>query len=284
MREIEIVLPKTTYVAGEVIRGYALVRCDEEFECNRIIITLEGKGETKIHRGSGDSSTTYHDVERFIHRKVTLYPGGIVYSGETRFQFSFELSMELPPSYRCQYGGITYELYAKIEVSWALDPKDKKRIMIVMPYQKQPGLAKSASHMKEGMPILEVSTEDTSFCIGEQIPIRVRVSNQVNIRGVRIELVHHEKIRAERAREHLKRTLEKMFIDKDNIPFDMWFDVNLQLANTTPPSFRTKLITSYLVLKVTLDIPWRFDKSVEIRIIAGWCVEPHIEDDNFGDF
>ncbi len=284
MRELQIVLSKSTYIAGETIQGYVLLKCDDAFECNRIPITLIGQIKTRITRSSGNSSTTYRETEDIINETQILFEGGMIFEGNTRYNFSFRLPELLPPSYRSRYAEIKYELRTKAEVSWALDPKAKKVVNIVMPYSNNPGKRAFGYCENNGSYVLEVEAEETAICIGQEIPLRIRVSRDVKIRGVRIELIHHELTRARRVKEHTKRIKYKDFIEDENLVFDTWFEYSIKTSRFIPPSFQTRLVTSYLTIKITLDIPWRFDKSAEIEIVCGFCIEPQEEPDLYGDF
>jgi hypothetical protein len=49
-------------------------------------------------------------------------------------------------------------------------------------------------------------------------------------------------------------------------------DVTLETDESMEPSFDRPIIRNDVVVKVTLNIPWRTDKSVEIPITLGYCV------------
>jgi hypothetical protein len=76
------------------------------------------------------------------------------------------------------------------------------------------------------------------------------------------------------------------FFDDARLRREDWIPVKLNTDRKLPPSFRTRLIDSHIILKATLDIPWRFDKSVEVPVISGYCVEvPEASEDHmFGDY
>ncbi len=281
MRTMRIVLPKTTYATGENIAGHVIVKCDKEFRCKRITIIFRGKAETKMTELDYASSTRIcHEIDRFYEQRKTLYSGGIINFGTTEFEFTINVPKTLVPTYHCKFGKITYELYAEMEVSRASNPKYEQPIEIVRLHKKWGDTSRAECIEKGRTPVFEVKTKETSFCYGENILLQIKISKQMNIRGVRIEFLHQEEIHAEGSTKREKQMLHEMFIERDDIPFDEWFDTKIRIGWDTPPVFHSRLIISSLMVKVTLDIPWRFDKSIEFPIIAGRCIEPKTTNDS----
>ncbi len=285
MRDIKIFLEKSVFLPGDEISGHVLVKCDKEFKCNRIVIGFLGAVNTVITVGSDDDETTYTETIKIVETGLVLHEGGTVYAGESKFEFSFRLPDRVPPSYEGFYGKIQYGLEAKIELSWAIDPKDRLLLNVIFPYRKEVGKGvRVAYEDKEDMhPPLEVQLENTSFCIGELVPFKVRVSSGEKIRKVRFELIHQESASARGHKSKYPQTLAKSSIDAEDIQYDTWFAVGVEIPPSTPPSFDVSIIKSHLLLRVTLDIPWRFDKSVEVLLVCGHCVgHSQVDADPFG--
>ncbi len=275
MRDIKIVLPKSTYFSGEIIRGFVAVRADKDFECNRIVVTFTGEVKTRITTGSGKHRHTHRETIPIVKTGVIVHEGGLVYAGESRFEFEFQIPPNAPPSYDTYHGDIYYRLDAKIEVSWALDPKDSLLVNVVYPYRKEVGRGVRVACENNGSqyPPLEVQLDNTSFCMGELVPFNVRISSGQKIRKVRFELIHHEYVRARSRTRERDHVLAKSSIDAEEIQYDTWFAIGVEIPRGAPPAFDAQIIKSYLYLKVTLDIPWRFDKSVVVNLVHGYCID-----------
>jgi hypothetical protein len=285
LRDLDIVLPKHQFVAGEKIYGYVKFECDDAFDCNGIHVTLYAKERTYFSKGSGDNRRTYKEERFFIEERVILSEAGSIQSGLHRFDFSFSLPNDIPSSYGGYGGNIDYYMEAKAEISWALDPSARMPIGVIAPMPQGYEAGARTGHEYEGIEILAVETDTSSFCIGGEMKFKFRISREANIRGVRMELVHNE-IASARGRTDTTNSVKVQdYFPEEQVRREDWLSVKLGTNPGIPPTFRSALIVSVIVLKVTLDIPWRFDKSVEIPLVAGYCVSPPEEEDSlFGDF
>jgi hypothetical protein len=285
LREIEIILPKHQFVAGERIYGYVKLECDDDFDCNAIHISLFAKERTYFSKGSGDNRRTYREERFFVEQKVMLHEAGSIYPGLHRYDFSFSLPSDVPSSYQGHSGNIDFYLEAKVEISWALDPSARLPIGVFAPVPQGYESGARSGHESDGIEVLAVETDTGSFCIGGEMRFKMRITRELDIRGVRLELVHNEVATARGRTDTSNSVRVQDYFPEEQVRREDWLSVKLGTNPGIPPTFRSALIVSVILLKVTLDIPWRFDKSVEIPLVAGYCVSPPEEEDSlFGDF
>jgi hypothetical protein len=108
--------PDRVYKAGDVLRGMVHVDVSSECQCNAL--TLDVGWETR-GRGNRASETLQSQV---------LFTGGFQ-PGQNQ-TFPFELTVPGgPPSYVGHYLSIVWQLRARADIPWALDPKASQDIM-----------------------------------------------------------------------------------------------------------------------------------------------------------
>lgn len=269
MREISIHLSKQEFELGEVVEGYVVIDCDETFDCNRVVIRLRGVETTRVVRGSGKHRRVYIEERVHLERTLVLKEFPIFQEGETGLDFKFELPQEIPASYEGEHGNIRYDLMAKIELSWRLDPKARLRIKVKHTLREDIPASQPVTAFvdDDGVQLLSVEALDNVLRLGESLAFSFRVDREVGIRGVRAELIQKEHVAPKGKKEISDRIMSKRSFDNENLHRELWIESDLQTNPTWVPTFTTALIKLEYLLKVTLDIPWRFDKSVEIPIL-----------------
>ena len=123
---------------------------------------------------------------------------------------------------------------------------------------------------KDGYPVLDVEMEDSVFCLGDPIPLRFRVAYDVKIREVRVELNSNEIAYAGKIKRNSRKRLAKQSVDDEEVRRGLWTDVQLDTDKSMQATFNRPIITNEVALKVTLNIPWGRDESVEIPISLGF--------------
>jgi hypothetical protein len=269
MREITIHATKSEFEPGETIEGYVVIDCDESFDCNRVVIRLRGIEKTRVVRGSGKHKRVYTEERIHIDKKQILKEFPIFQEGETGLDFQFEIPREIPASYEGMRGHIRYELIAKIELSWRLDPKQRMRLKIKsrefeITSDSQP--VTSFIH-DDGVEILTAEALDNTVTLGEKFAFSFRVDREIEIRGVRAEFIRREHVSPKGKKETFDWILSQRYFENENLAREMRIETELHVTPDLIPTFKTALIRLEYILKVTLDIPWRFDKSVEIPIL-----------------
>lgn len=287
MRKITIHPERQQYAPGETVNGYVEVVSDKVFAFNAMHVTLECKEHTRVTVGSGDTQTTYREKHIHYHEVCELMPAGEFTYGENRFEFSFSLPEELPSTYRGANGWITLMLEAKIEVSWAVDPKDRKELEIFQSRaQVQPETVRK-SDLDDGIAVLEVDIPNNTVCAGDRLQFRFRVDRELTMRGVRLDLYRSEQATARGHKRTRKYKISSDFIDDASIMRDSWNSSTLLIPSPIPTTYRGPLITLTTTLKVVIDIPWRRDRDLKIEILTLHCSQQAREDlrkDPFSDY
>lgn len=266
MRDIEIIIDRITFNPGEQIEGYVYVETDDEFDYNAIKLTLRGAERTTVTRGSGDDRRVYRDKHEYINECVTLAGPGKLPPGGSRFDFALILPRNIPGSYYGIAGKIVYELEAKIEISWSIDPKAKHEIILTHDYDKRPLQRRVGYIDHEGQTFLEVDLERDVIEIGRDFKARLRLNPVCNYRGIRMELIHEEEVIADGYHDTTRRTISGWELSLEELPPNVWVDVGMETSTEFPLSFRTHLIDSRYLLKFTIDVPWRLDKKIETPV------------------
>lgn len=271
---MEVILTKTQYKPGDTVEGYVIVKCDDDFEHNGIRITFNGREHTRIVVSHGKTSSVHTDEHVYFNETVYLEEAGIMQVGEKRLPFDFQFpddSQELQNSYSGRNGWIEYTLEAVVELSWARDLKEKLALDFKQSIDTRSHQSQQLYAEREGYPVLDVETENDTFCLGEPIPLRFRVSNDVKIREVRVELNSNEIVHAGRYKRNSRKKLVKQSIDDDEVRRGLWTDVQLDTHESMQATFNRPIIGNEVTLKVTLNIPWGRDESVEIPLNLGFC-------------
>lgn len=287
MRKITIHPERQQYAPGETVNGYAEVVSDKAFTFNAMHVTLECKEHTRVTVGSGDTQTTYREKHIHYHEVYELMQPGEFTYGESRFEFSFALPEELPSTYSGANGWITLILEAKIEVSWAIDPKDKKELEIFASRDQVQPEPVRRSDLDDGIAVLEVDIPNNTVYAGDHLQFRYRVDREVTMRGVRLELYRSERATARGHKRTQRIRISSDFIDDASIMRDSWNSATVFVPFSMPTTYRGPLIKLTTTLKVVIDIPWRRDRDLKIKILTSHCTKQAREDlrkDPFSDY
>lgn len=230
-------------------------------------MTFTGREHTRIVVSTGQSTHVYTDELVFFTTKADFDTSGEIQSGEYRYPFEFVIPEDGPTSYDGRSGWIEYKLKALVEISWKPDSKDEVFLNIRGSRKAPISESQRGFADKDGYSVLDVELERSTIYLGEEINLKFRVSNNVNIRGVRIELRSIEFTRARRQKRKSKKTLVEHFVENDQIQRDLWTEFRIQTSDTMPPNFDGEYLDIESQLKITLDIPWRNDKEVKLPIV-----------------
>jgi hypothetical protein len=267
MPDISIQLPERDYSPGERVEGYCIISSDDYFECNAIHLTLKGAESSKVVVSHGKYSTVYAESNDFLDERVDFSVASGVQAGDTRHEFSFVLPQDAPNSYKGMHGVIEYYLVAQIERTMRRDPKDKVQLVVtgsaggsVMSESRSDGLD------DDGVLVLRGSVEDDVVRRGSDFALSFILSGDPNIRGVRAEIISKEHVSPKGQERDWPVVLVKSQMPKEEIPIDTWVYVTLQTEVDWTLPFKTSLIHYRYFLSLTLDVPWRFDKHLEIPL------------------
>ena len=276
MRKIQIQLTDGPLNPGDVVEGHVLVTCDDEFECNRLFISLHGQEVARVVIHTGKVTIVHEEKSDHINQQIDLVVDFTIPMGESLYDFSFTLPSNIPGSYIGSYGNIKYTLNAKAEISWARDLKSKKDIKVRFPSNMPIDIEmKSESDFYEEGTSSPLRFESTNnqFQLGQDVSFRFMVDSESNIRGVRTEMIGVEFVQPKGHKMHSKRTLAEVYYPDSEIHRDSWIEVKIPTSENWTESFSSKHIKYTHMIKVTLDVPRRLDKNIEIPIILSRHIE-----------
>jgi hypothetical protein len=281
-------MEKKQYKAGETVEGHVIVRCDDDFKHNGIRLTFKGREHTRIVVSHGKTTSVHTDEYVYFDETVYLEKAGIMPVGEKRMPFLFQFPDDpegILNSYSGRNGWIEYTLEAVVEISRARDPKEKLVLDFRQTFDKPGPLTKRGYAEDDGSPVLDVELSDNTFCLGDLIPVRIRVAQDVKIREVRVEMNSNETVHAGRYKRNSRKKLAKQSLDDDYVQRGLWMDTQIQTDASMQTTFNRAIIRNAVSIKVTLNIPWARDKSVVIPINLGFCSDKsERETDDIFDF
>ena len=266
MRRISLNLKKKKFLPGDRIEGLVTISTDEYFECNRVVLSIKGQERSRVVRGSGDTRRVYLEKKQHIDEQIELVGSTGIQAGDTNFPFSFVLPENIPHSFQGTYGRIEYKLEAKAEVSWAIDPKTRKKFAVGRKHEMPIAHSVYANLDDDDARLLSVQIPSDVIPLGLDYPIKLMVSSEAKMRGVRIELIYHEFVSPKGHKATKKQTLAKLLLDELELPRQMWIDATIHTQGEWLQPFKSELIETYYKLKVTLDIAWRLDKTIWIPL------------------
>ncbi|MGY5862793.1 MAG: hypothetical protein RTU09_10530, partial [Candidatus Thorarchaeota archaeon] len=198
--------------------------------------------------------------------RIELVGATGIQAGDNSFPFSFVLPANIPGSFEGRYGKIEYKLEAKVEISWAADPRARQEITISR-MQKMPTARSTHANLDDDdARLLSVQLSSDVIRLGRDYPIKLMVSSEAKMRGIRIELIYHEFVSPRGHKATKKQTLAKLLLDELELPRQMWIDATIGTQGKWLLPFKSELIETYYKLKVTLDIAWRIDKTIWIPL------------------
>jgi hypothetical protein len=266
---------KNQFWPSDEVSGHVVVSTDETFTCNRIILKIRGKEYTHYQAGKVHVSETH----QILDDDITIWEGGNIHSGDTKFEFNFKLPDDIPPTHSGIFCQIDYSIEAVVEVDRAFDPKSKMEINV---------FARVSSYIPETLDRLPIR-EETEHLHAEiptdilrpnkGLEVRFLVKERSRIKGVRLDIVMHNDVVCQ------GRNLDSdTGVSEKRIPiiyrdFDRWIDATIHEDWSSMGSFEGKLIKSSLMLKVVLEVGLSFDPCIEFPLrLSG---EKEKEDDIF---
>ncbi|MHA1928020.1 MAG: hypothetical protein ACTSV2_05490 [Candidatus Thorarchaeota archaeon] len=243
----------------------------KDLKHNGIFAILEGIEKVSFTEGSGDDEESYYETRTHIDETIQLIGKEKTPSGEYRFPFQFVIPSNVPSSYDGVSGDIQYRVTGKIERSWRPDTRRHQPIFVVQPAQLEtrdyvPTFQGRAS-IKDG----ETTTLSIEFVEGGFDPrgilqFMVMIGRNVKIKGIRASLVFKEKVIAEGRTDSSYRIIVDDYFEESKLARDTWINITLESRNIPLIPFGTQLIRSEPFLKISLDIPRRFDKGIDLPL------------------
>jgi len=284
LRSVEIITTKSPYSGGESVEGLVIVRCSRDFKYNAIHLTFAGRERTEIVVSAGEYSTTYKDERVYFTTRQRFGGEGVIPAGETRFPFAFTLPENILSSYSGKCGWVEYTLRAVVEISKAIDLKKQIAIRVKQPTKEATSQSQTESVERDGRSILDAEIHDDCVCLGDPVIVRFRVSEDLKMRGIRVELRTEEDAIAKRQKSTKTRTLVSLAIPQSELARDLWTELELKTNDSMPLSFEGQIVSNRSSVKLTLDIPWARDKWIVMPVKLGYYAPLSERDTTTSDF
>jgi hypothetical protein len=167
------------------------------------------------------------------------------------------------------HGSIRYELRAKAQVSRAPDVETRVPVTVLWTAPAFSSEAVSVPLTEGESEILVAEVPNDVIEPSGRFSARVMMRADVKMRGIRVELIYRESVWPDGNNTTHETSLAQVFIPKEEMHYQSWQDVMLELPANLPIPFRSELIETSYHLKITIDIPLMSDKSVFIPLKLG---------------
>jgi hypothetical protein len=268
LRKASILLQNKDFLPDGKIEGTVVVSSESAFLSERVVITLLGEEHTRVIRGSRKHKRLYEEGREHVCKMLELSGPGRIDSGDIQFPFAFSLPGECASSYYGIHGWIRHNLRARVEISGSGSLEASEEVFVFSLGHSQAPKSTSTSISGDGINLLSIELPDNTIILGQDLHVRILVPKHAGFRGIRAEIVHREVVTPEGYETDTRTTFSRWYTKKEDLPREEWIEVTLKSSPNWPISFKSDLIRSQYLLKVAVDIPWRFDKSVEIPIQA----------------
>ncbi|MBD3408259.1 MAG: hypothetical protein GF411_19205 [Candidatus Lokiarchaeota archaeon] len=268
MTQLSITTDREIYRPGEEIRGQVHVICDKLETCEALRLDYKGVIQSRVILGSGKHRRIYENVIPVIDNSETLLEAPEFQAGTNSFNFTLTIPRDAPGSYYGHNGWIQYSVSAVIEkknwpdktestpiqIAWLASNPEMKSETIHWPYDK-----------KEESP-LELDIQDDVVTLGKDFTFKFRVQDQQKLREVRAYLVYKEQVAPDGIKEAYLDKLGSWRIPDSELTRNSWIDVRLNTSNDWPLPLMSELVWTQYVLRVEVDVPFRFDHVAEIPL------------------
>jgi hypothetical protein len=258
LRSVDIALEYRGVLPGDNLAGKVIIRTDNAFDCNRVVVKL--KSEERTECGSGDSR--HVEKRTILSRVFRISEGMTIPEGNTQIPFSYKLPRGLSPSYKGWSGNIKHTIEAVVEVDWALDPKCKREYRV---FQKKPPYLKFATDTrawsKENNE-LHVRLDDNVLRLDKGILVRFQVSQRERMNGVRLDIRKSEKYECGWGNKSHDWNIRRKYFELKDDDWGRWKELVIGEKWQYHLPFTSQLFQVSYYLKVTLEISWDFDQSV----------------------
>ncbi len=207
-------------------------------------------------------------------------------AGSKEFTFGLHLPESIPQSYYGVRGWIEYQIEGHIEISWAFDVKATCKIQVLKAIPPKQPRQLTAIDEDDGVPVLEVVVPNDIVFVGEELKFKLRVHRNIKMRGIRAEIQSQETVHARGRTRNADKILFNAFLDNEEMRKDRWMDMAIPVHHNIEPSFTSELISLEVLLKVTIDVPFAFDKSVmmPLNVIEGSVIQIDTENERLWSF
>jgi hypothetical protein len=244
---------------------------------NGIIATLVGKEsryKNTVSTGRSSHRTYHRRTVVALEAKIPCDKLGI----ETRrFEVSFDLPDDAPPSYRSGLSSIAYTLELRVDIPWWPDAVETYAIIVVPKPTSRRGapavFTTEASELRGKEPIVELSLSSDRLVPGQPFDARVAVSHFGDRRIERVELslaaFESARVKSSAGPTEVER---HTWTVRPSAPLDGEATaLRAAVPATVVPSFQTPFIEVRHVLEARAVVAWGRDLvlTVPVRVERG---------------
>lgn len=262
MRSVDIVFDNKRVLPGETLTGKVIVRTDNEFECNRVVLKVVSKERTEV--GSGDSSCV--DEKSLVSRVFRISEGQIIKKGNTAFPFSYDVPRGLSPSYKGYNGWIRHTVEGVVEVDWALDPKmtmEYRVLQVRPPCRPKIVDTKAISETENG---LYVQLNENCVRLDSGILIGFKVDDRKRMRAVRFDIMKLEDVKCSWSNTKHHSSVLRKYYELNPDDWGRWMEIRIGEDWHYHIPFKSLLFHISYYLKVSLEIDWNSDPEIIIPL------------------
>ncbi|KAI6169976.1 CBN-ARRD-24 protein [Aphelenchoides bicaudatus] len=273
--EIYLDNDKFNYLPGEVVSGFVRIDSNKPIKARSVSLQCVGKSEVEWLESrrsgsrSGSSTDNYYSKWTIMDQRIIFweqehesekFPGG-----EECLSFSFQLPQCLPPTFKANFGDVTYKLKAKIDIPFWFD-KEAELDFNVLPYYNlnylphasqavQKDKVKEYGFCKKDKIDIQAYLNKNAYASGEPIlcAISVQGSPDRYVKSITVSLLKTIECKAE---DHMKATTD--IIAKNNMYVKEFnqqscYKISVHVPPTIP-SFNTENIFVNYAVKVKVQL------------------------------
>ncbi|EFO91607.1 hypothetical protein CRE_11671 [Caenorhabditis remanei] len=217
---VEFDQPQEVFFPGQAISGRVVLLTEDKYKARAVNIQFEGIAHTNwddhesVRRVDADGKTHYvqqrvhysANVNYLEHKSVLwacrdgsneLAPGKYVWP------FSYNLPIDIPPSFEGKYGYVRYSVTAEVDRPWRFDKAKKLCITVsplldlnIIPHAMTPLQDQASENLgcccfKKGYLEIRVDIPKTGFVPGETVPINLEILNHssVPVTEVKVKII-----------------------------------------------------------------------------------------------
>jgi sporulation-control protein spo0M len=288
MKKLEIFLEKNVYFPGEEVRGYSVLRLEEELEVRKIKLLIQGLERTSITVSSGKHSHTYIARNYIFDHRGQLAERGILDAGEHKSDISFKIPEHALPTYSGTNAKVNYMVKVQADVPFWFDVKAQKTFWVIydparVQASTKPISMASKHYIPPGSPLpddtgffdldkpkpgLYVELDRDTYFPGEYIKGKITINNPTDktIRKVKVLLLSEEYATAQGHSRHTKMQKHKHKLEKYDISEGTPFPFSIPVPKNVYSTYNGMYSRLYWKLRLKLDIAFGFDEKLEIPI------------------
>jgi hypothetical protein len=268
-------------VPGEKLQGELVILAPEPVP-RATSVELVFESVVWVGYGSGKS-------RRVVRRPVWLAPFQVplhldpLPAGEQRFPFAVDVPSWLPPGLRGNDCGVEHAIAVRLDVDWAVDPKLRLTPAVVLP----PRTGRRASLTRRSPPsfhtslVLEVTLASSVLGVDEPLRghIALRSGHEARFDAIELSLLSVAVMVLGQGdlREGPATSLR---IPADALRSGEAVPFHIPPSPHMLPTFTTRFIDHYPILRVRADVPWASDPSFDLPLTllpAGSTLEGETE-------